>query len=344
MKIVDVEEFLNKPGIYPIIDVRSPSEFNAGHIPGAFNIPLFDDFERCRIGTMYKQENRKKAIKEGLDIAGRKIPGFIKKIKSFKGRRNFRIHCWRGGMRSESFAWLLDTMGSNTIVLRGGYKSFRTYLLNSFNESLSLVILSGSSGSGKTEILHTLKDYGEQVIDLEGIANHKGSAFGGIGKNSQLTTEQFQNNLFYIFRSFNTRERIWLEDENMIIGSVALPETLWEVMTNSPRIRIELPKERRIRRLVKEYSNYDKDLIETQIRKIEKRLGNLNMNKSIEALYQNKPEKVAEILLTYYDKAYYKNFLSKKELCMRTFSFNNEDTETIAGIILNQVKQTPVLI
>mgnify|MGYP003349536217 CR=1 FL=1 len=198
----------------PIVDVRTPAEFEQGHIPGAINLPLFSNEERKIIGTLYKKEGKQPAIRKGLEIVGPKLATLVAEINNIKknffpttsppsskdrvGIGSILFHCWRGGMRSSSVAWLAQMAGYASTTLQGGYKTYRNYVLQSFHSSINLKIIGGYTGSGKTIILEELKKQGEQIINLEHLAHHKGSAFGAFGQEKQPTQEQFENNLMCI--------------------------------------------------------------------------------------------------------------------------------------------------
>ena len=190
---VDIKRFLELSETTAIADVRSPSEFLAGHIPGAINIPLFDDKEREAVGIKYKKEGRIPAIIEGLKHSG---PAMMSKLEQgLKASKNgsLLVHCWRGGMRSEAMAWLFSLGDLEIGLLEGGYKAYRHHVAESLGEKRKLIVLGGMTGSSKTHILRCLESIGQQVIDLELIANHKGSAFGALGQPPQPTTEHFAN-------------------------------------------------------------------------------------------------------------------------------------------------------
>ncbi|MGE4332621.1 MAG: tRNA 2-selenouridine(34) synthase MnmH, partial [Macellibacteroides sp.] len=192
--VLMADDFLEQSKTGIMIDVRSPSEFEAGHIPGARNLPLFSDNERAEIGTRYVQYGKDNAVERGLEIVGPKLAGFVKQARLWADGTPIYMYCWRGGMRSGSMAWLFRTAGLTTYLLSGGYKAYR----NSFAQLLEahpwqLLILGGPTGCGKTEVLHQLQRMEQQVIDLEGLAHHKGSAFGSLGETAQPSTEQFTN-------------------------------------------------------------------------------------------------------------------------------------------------------
>ena len=317
------KEFLKKGIDIPIIDVRSPAEYAQAHIPGAVNLPLFNNEERATVGTIYKQKNKDKAILEGLKIVGPKMAGFVIKAKKISKNNKILIHCWRGGMRSGSMAWLFQTTGLNVEILDGGYKAYRQFIKKEFANNANILILSGSTGSGKTDILKELQKLGEQVIDLEGIAHHKGSAFGAIGEKKQNSTEQFENNLYKAWAKLDLKKRIWVEDESKAIGLNHIPEEIFFQMRNSPVVKINVPKEVRIKRLVKEYTNTDKEILIYHLNRIKKRLGPNETKLAIESVRNGDMTYAVDLSLTYYDKAYNYGLL-KREL------------ETISELNLNE--------
>ena len=303
-KELEIEQFLALRKSLPVIDVRSPAEFDNGHIPGAFNLPIFDNEERSLVGTLYKQKGREQAILAGLDIIGPKMSSLVTGSKKISKNNEVLIHCWRGGMRSASFAWLLNTAGINARTLIKGYKSYRNFVLSSFADPVNILVVGGETGSGKTDIIKKLHEKGEQVIDLEGLAHHKGSSFGSIGQLPQPQAEQFENDLAEEWRGLDPAKRVWLEDESKNIGKVFLPEELWSKMKLAPIIRLSVPKSERVKRLVREYGKADRTQLREAIERIEKRLGGLAFKQSLEALDKNDLAAVAEITLVYYDKAY----------------------------------------
>ena len=316
MQSVGVIDFLQSRHSIPIIDVRSPGEFADGHIHGAVNLPLFLDEERARVGTTYTQVGKTAAIELGLEIVGPKMNALAKTAKTLAVNGKLNIHCWRGGMRSEKMAWLFELVGIETAVLKGGYKAFRQQLLDDFSNIDHLILLQGPTGSGKTMILHELENLGEQILDLEYHANHKGSAFGALGMGGQPTTAQFQNNLYEDLLKLDTSKRIWIESESLSIGKVYLPQTLWEIMNRSSVIEIELEKSIRAKRIVNEYGQIDKKLLASSIEKIQSRFGGDRVNKSLALLDEGRLEEVTMLLLEYYDKSYTfsKNKYKEKEV------------------------------
>ena len=299
-----VVEFLEKACSTPIIDVRSPAEFMQAHVPGAVNVPLFSNDERAQVGTCYKQIGRDEAVLLGLELVGPKLADFVKAARQIAPAGEVLVHCWRGGMRSGSFAWLLETAGLRVSTLQGGYKAYRNHLVPTFSVPQNILILGGKTGSGKTDILKALAQLGEQVIDLEGIAHHKGSSFGAIGQASQPSSEQFENELYDHWKDLDPTRPLWLEDESRNVGTCSIPPALWVQMRQSTVAFVEMPKSERIARLVREYACYDPNLLLQATDRIEKRLGGQHHKAAVEALNAGDYAQVADITLVYYDKAY----------------------------------------
>ncbi len=304
MQTLSIDAFLEKSRQNLLLDVRTPAEFEAGHIPGAVNIPLFTNEERVIIGTIYKQQGKQKAILKGLDFIGPRMSGLIKTVEKITKNKTVLLHCWRGGMRSGSVAWILNLYGFEVILLRGGYKTYRNWVLEQFNKPKNIIVLGGSTGSGKTETLHYLQNNGEHIIDLEKIACHKGSAFGAIGEKEPPTQEQFENNLAHEWNAVPADKRLWLEDEGRTIGRKVMPEAIWQQMRLSPLIYLEIPLQNRVKFLVEIYGKYPKEALEESILKVKKRLGGLAAQQALDALNENNLAETAEILLKYYDKTY----------------------------------------
>ncbi len=304
MKHLNPENFLGLRT--PILDTRSPAEYQQGHIEGAHSFPLFSDEERALVGTTFKQKGQKEAFKLGLSLVGPKMRSFIELAENYASEE-LRVHCWRGGMRSSSMGWLLEQYGFRVTVLAGGYKAYRNHILDSFKKPLNLKILTGLTGSGKTEILKEMRNQGAQVIDLEGLANHPGSSFGNQLHLPQPSTEMFQNMIFHSLERFNLQKTIWLEDESFCIGQVHMPEDLFYQMRESPRYQLILPKEVRQEYLVSQYGNMGKVNLIEATRAIRKKLGTEQTEKALELIESGHLFEAAGVLLTYYDRMYGKN-------------------------------------
>jgi tRNA 2-selenouridine synthase len=309
---IGITKFLELADNIPVIDVRSPSEYEAGHIPGSICIPLFDDIERAAVGTRYKKEGRIPAILEGLKLSASTMS--FKLEQALKSAKNGKllVHCWRGGMRSESMAWLFSLGDIETEVLDGGYKSYRHYILESLSRKSNMIVLGGMTGSSKTHILKYLKESNHQVIDLEGLANHKGSAFGSLGQPPQPSTEHFANLLFNKWRNTDHNFPFWVEDESRNIGSVFMPEKFYLNMQDTPAIILMMDLKTRLPRLMQEYTSYPPEILISSISKISKRLGGNNTKDAITAVEAGDFEKAIEITLYYYDKAYMFGLKKKK--------------------------------
>ena len=317
---------------------------------------MFSDEERAIVGTAYKQESREKAIKHGLDIFGPKMKSMVEDVERILDLRlqnadlnsnkseieNPRLpdgqvkskivllYCWRGGMRSGAVGWLLDVYGFKVYTLVGGYKKFRTRVLDTFKLPFDLNILGGYTGAGKTEVIKELERVGEQVIDLEEIANHKGSAFGNIGLPAQPTQEMFENILSIQLRTLRYESKndspnsnpqliidhlpIWLEDESQRIGLINLPRDLWHTMRRSPLYFLDIPFEERLKHIVEEYGCFEKEKMIDAILRIKERLGGLEAKKAIEFLNEDNTLESFRILLKYYDKWYTKGLHNRENI------------------------------
>jgi len=324
---LNIKDFLNRSAIIPVIDVRSPSEFSNGHIPGAYNIPLFDDKEREIVGTTYKKEGRRKAILKGLQLTGPTMNLKLELAIELAKENRLLVHCWRGGMRSEAMAWLFSLGDIETQILDGGYKSYRHHVLEKISEKRKYIVLGGLTGSGKTEILNYMKGIGHQVIDLEGIACHKGSAFGSLGQSAQPTSEHFANLLYHEVEKTDRDKVVWLEDESKNIGSVFMPDLFYTNLRESSVIAIVMDVETRMPRLLKEYSAYPKEELISSIKRISKRLGGDNTNEALRGVGESNFSRAIEITLNYYDKTY---LFGLKKRPAEMIRYMETDTDEIA--------------
>lgn len=299
-----IEDFMRRNEA-PLLDVRAPSEYARGHIPGAISFPLFSDDERAEVGTLYKQEGKRTAVLRGLEMVGPRFAELVRQAYAIaNGRNQLRVYCWRGGMRSGSMAWLLNTAGLRVIQLEGGYKVWRNYALEMFSRKFPLRVLGGYTGSGKTEILLRVQQQGAQVLDLEALASHKGSSFGAIGMAPQPTQEHFENKLAFELTLLDPALPTWVEDESRMIGKLTLPEAFWLQKNQSPVFFLEVNQQVRIRRLVAEYAVCDLEILRAAVLRISKKLGGVRTKEALEALDNNDLATVAERTLYYYDKAY----------------------------------------
>jgi tRNA 2-selenouridine synthase len=287
-----------------VVDVRSEDEYKQGHIPNAVNLPLLNNQERAIVGTLYKQKGNREAVQKGFELTGGKFAEFIEQAKALSVNNTISVYCWRGGMRSNIMAWLFSTAGYEVNLLKGGYKVFRNFALQQLDIKRNYLILGGKTGSGKTEMLQHLKNQGEQVVDLEALAHHKGSAFGALGQAEQPSNEQFENNLFWELNWLSDSKTIWLENESRLIGKNKLPDALYEQMRNASVVEMLLPLELRVQRILAEYGTFPTETLANITRKIEKKLGNLRMNQAITHLQNNELKQWALMMLVYYDDFY----------------------------------------
>jgi tRNA 2-selenouridine synthase len=325
----DPENFLKEKVNIPIADVRTPLEYSRGHIPGATLFPLFSNEERAEVGKLYALYGHERAIERGYELAGQKLKYYLNEAFKLASGSRLAIYCWRGGMRSASIAWLLGFAGFRIHILDGGYRAYRRYCRTSFSKSARIIIVGGYTGSGKTEILHSLEKRGEQVINLEALSHHKGSAFGWIGENSQPSQEQFENNLADQWQKLDLSKNIWIEDESINIGRIQVPRPIFTQMELAPVIIIETEKKQRIQRLVKDYQWGTKEDLILVFNRISKRIGSSNSKQAIEAIEKNELQFAAEIALVYYDKTYAE--LLKKRHNQHCYSLEYNDNPNILG-------------
>jgi tRNA 2-selenouridine synthase len=347
-----IEEFLALGAGAPMFDVRSPGEFTHASIPGAYTFPLFTNEERAAVGTLYKQSSREAAIKTGLDFFGIKMRRMVEEAEQIiqqhpignrpAAEQTVLVHCWRGGMRSAAIAWLLDLYGYRVYTLNGGYKSFRNWVMETLANPGPIQVLGGYTGSGKTDLLQVLKNrHAQPVVDLEGIAHHKGSAFGAIEMPPQPSQEMFENRLAIAIHQIRcipayTQTPIWMEDESQRIGSVNLPSFFWEPFRQQPVLFLEIPFEERLAYLARTYGKLNKGDIASAITRIQKRLGGLEAKTALGCLVEGNITECFRILLRYYDKKYEKSLLQRENAArqVQNFSLTSVDADQNAQSIL----------
>lgn len=301
---ITFQELMKLPGRMPVLDVRTPDEFAKGHMPGADNLPLFDNEERARVGTIYKRQGREAAILLGFDLAGPKWSSFIRQALIRAPEKKLAVHCWRGGMRSGAMAWALDLYGFDTYVIKGGYKSYRRWVLQQSNMPYLLQVIGGMTGSGKTKILHELDRLGEQTIDLEDLAQHQGSSYGTLNRLVQPSQEQFENNLAARLSQLHHNREIWVEDESGNIGKCMIPRCFWDQIRKAPLFDLQVDAEQRVETLVNEYGSLDKAFLVECTDRIRKRLGLMHTKQAITAIHEDRMADFIRLVLVYYDKAY----------------------------------------
>ena len=285
-----------------IVDVRSPAEFTTGHIPGAVNIPLFSNEERAIVGTAYAKSGNQRAVEIGLEIVGPKLSSYVKQARALG--KPLIIYCWRGGMRSASMCWLFQTAGMDVRTIPRGYKGYRAWGLNLIAKPWKLRVVCGRTGSGKTHYLHDLAARGEQVLDLEGLAHHKGSSFGAIGLPPQPTTEHFMNLVAEQLQKFTLDKTVWVEDESRNVGSVSVPEVLFNAMQRAPIEMLDVPRTLRVQNLVADYGQASHADLIAAFERLRRKLGGERCNQAIEAISAGDLAAAAELALDYYDQTY----------------------------------------
>jgi tRNA 2-selenouridine synthase len=301
---VTIEQLIQQAEHTPVIDVRSPGEFAHAHFPNAINLPLLNNEERAIVGTTYKHEGNQTAVLKGYELVGHKFADYIKQAIKIAPHKKINVYCWRGGLRSNIMAFVLHTVGFEVNLLQGGYKTYRKWVLECLEKPQKMSIVGGKTGSGKTYVLNELKALGEQVIDLEALAHHKGSAFGGIGELPQPSVEMFENKLAMQWNLLNPIKILWLENESRMIGTVRIPPKIFEAMRIATTYDIQISLGRRIQHIAEVYGKYDVKLLEECTRKLEKKLGNLRMQQAIDFLLAKDVNSWIFMLLEYYDSSY----------------------------------------
>ena len=327
---IDIENFITLNKSLPLVDVRSPVEFQNGHIPGSLNIPLFSDEERSLIGTTYKRDGQEKAIILGESFAEPKINQYLQQAENVSKNSELIVLCFRGGLRSQRFSKLLSDNGFHIYRLEKGYKSYRNLVQQSFTGKYPLQVLGGKTGCGKTDILIELNKQKEQVIDLEGLSNHRGSAFGSIGQFNQPTTEQFENELFENITRLDINKRIWVEDESLNIGRVYIPKDFYAQMKIAPLIVLEMERILRIDRLCNDYSTDGSGPLIDGIKKIHKRLGGERADEAIKDVESGDFHSAASIILEYYDKCYTYGLSKKVNRQIEYIKMDKDDPSLMA--------------
>ena len=241
-----------------IIDARTEAEYDEDRVPGARNWPTLTNEERIVVGTVYKQVNQFEAKKRGAAMAARNIAGHIDREVLAKPKDWKPLaYCWRGGKRSGSLSLILDQIGFRTTLVEGGYKAFRAAVVADIPAQaarLDFQVVCGTTGSGKTRLLHALAAQGAQVLDLEGLANHRSSVLGAIPGVAQPTQKRFDTLIWDCLRRFDASRPVFVESESKKVGNVAIPTRLVECMRKSPCINLSLPIDERIALLLEDYT------------------------------------------------------------------------------------------
>ena len=334
-----IEDFLELDA--PIVDVRSPGEYQQGHIPGAHNLPLFTDAERAAVGTTYKQEGRQSAVQLGLELVGPKLATIAAALQAIPapGKTALGIHCWRGGMRSASVAWLAGTLDLPVVLLEGGYKRFRHWVLAAMEKPRPLLVLGGRTGTGKTDLLLELQRRGAAVVDLEGLANHRGSSFGGLGLPPQPTNEHYENLLAFALSQCPSPGPLWVEAESAQVGRCRIPAGLWAQMGQAPAVEIQRPMDERVERLVAVYGALGQQPLREATERIARRLGPQRTALALGAIDQSDWAEACRQMLDYYDRCYDHDLGRRSQPPLRQFDLTGLNEPKAAALLLNQANQ-----
>lgn len=293
------------------VDVRSPLEYGEDHMPGAINVPLLTDSERAEIGTLYKQTGPHEARIRGLELTAHRFPAMVSEIAAAAAGRPILVYCWRGGLRSKTVTSILQLTGFKAVQLQGGYKSFRNGVIayfEPFHPPGPLVVVHGMTGIGKTPFLLGLNDKNCAVVDLEGLACHRGSAFRELGLSQDLSQKRFETLLWDAFRKVPPGQPVVVEGESKRIGRLSLPGNMYEVMGESVKVWCDASLETRVKRLMEEYGKPEyRQGMAAALERIRKRLGGAKHAEIAGYLERWEMEPfMAELVKSYYDKVYYK--------------------------------------
>lgn len=337
---ISIKDFLAAlPGTV-CLDVRSPGEYAAGHLPGARSFPLFSDAERALVGTAYKHQSAARALEMGLLYVGPKMSSFVREARLLAAGKPVLLYCWRGGQRSAAMAWLLAQAGIEVQVLEGGYKAWRQYAHQLFQQPWLMRVVGGFTGSGKTETLQHLQRLGAQVLDLEALALHKGSAFGGMEADAQPSNEQFINLLAMRLLELDPQKPLWIEDESRMIGSINLPTALFSQMEAAPCFLLEVSIQRRIKRLLAEYGRAKSEVLQQNFKRIGKKIGGQQVNEALQALAEGDLTTAASIALRYYDKAYALDLKAKEPAQLQPVVVAQEEALVYAQKLIELTTET----
>ncbi len=295
-----------------IVDVRTPKEYLEDHIPGAINIPIFDDDERAIIGTLYKQKGKEIAVETGIEITSPKLQDFYNKYLNLsKQYKQIVLYCFRGGMRSTSLVDFLNEIGLKVLKLDGGYKAYRNYVLK-YLENLSIkhqfIVLHGHTGTGKTMLLEELEKKGVCVLNLEALAQNSGSVYGEIFYSGKAPSQKWFDSLVVKILRESKYKNILMESESKKIGKVTLCKTFWDTMIQGKHILINSSVENRVKRLVEDYTKYntqDDEYLKKSTSRLKDTIGNQAVEDLINKIEDKNYESVASFLIqNYYDKLY----------------------------------------
>ncbi|QRN86514.1 tRNA 2-selenouridine(34) synthase MnmH [Clostridia bacterium] len=290
------------------VDVRSPKEFMEDHIPGAVNLPILDDDQRKIVGTLYKQQGKEEASKKGVELVLPVLGGKLEQLRQLENQGTLVLYCWRGGLRSKSMSDLAAAAGIEVKRIKGGYKEYRKYVMQEF-EQLKLppfYSLYGLTGTGKTEIIEILEKRGVYTLNLEKYANHRGSVFGSVGLGEQPSQKHFDSVLLRELQQIPVDAPTIIEGESSRIGKLFIAKNVFTHLLNSNKILVYDSVENRAKRIIKEYTKIqsNEELIQA-VSFLGRRIGKQKVNQFVEAIEKEEYQQVVEeLLIKYYDPLY----------------------------------------
>lgn len=334
IECLPIDQFLQMPG--QCFDVRSPAEFLQGHLLGARSLPLLNDCERAAVGTTYKRIGQQQAVLQGLSFVAPKLEALVQNAIADLPKEGYaKVYCWRGGLRSSSVAMLLRAANVKTVTLQGGYKAFRRWVLNVLQQPFNCRVLGGLTGSGKTAVLQALKSQGAQILDLEKLANHRGSVFGACNS-PQPTVEHFENAIALQLASLNPKQPIWLEDESRMIGKCKIPDTLFAAIKIAPLYIIERSLEVRLEQLETDYWQLPAVTLIAATKRLHKKLGGVRTQAICADITAGNFKQATLELMKYYDQAYYSEMQRRQPIHLMSNTSLGLSDEAWAELLYKQ--------
>ncbi|MCR3922747.1 MAG: tRNA 2-selenouridine(34) synthase MnmH [Firmicutes bacterium] len=340
--LLSVDQLITNRARYYVVDVRSPSEYAQAHIPGAVNVPLLDNEERVQVGTTYWEEGTDRAKEVGLSLVAPRLPQMIEKILQAAESKEVVIYCWRGGTRSRSVCSVMEALNYPVWQLAGGYKGFRRYIHNYLDEKkldVPIFVLNGLTGVGKTRVIHILQAQGAPALDLEGLANHRGSAFGAVGLGEAHSQKDFEALLALALMQYEHAPYLIVEGEGKRIGPVILPTFLFEAMGNGPHILLEATLALRGQRIVEEYQGREDNIEElvAALQSLRKRLGKEKSEELVALIRQGDLQTVAEALCVLHYDLFYRDSQKNKDAYIAVVNLDKlaEGANAVLAVIEN---------
>lgn len=326
-----------------IIDVRSEGEFTEDHIPGAINLPVLNNEERAEVGTIYKQVSPFTARKVGAALVYQNLSRHLREHFTHK-EKDYRplVYCWRGGQRSNSMAWVLGQIGWRITVIEGGYKTYRAYVREQLAKlplDFTYQVLCGKTGSGKTYILRQMQQRGAQVLDLENLANHRGSLLGEEWHDKPLaqpSQKYFESLLLQQLQSFDSRFLVWVESESNKIGQVYVPQSLWLQMKQASCVEIHVPTAARVKFLLQQYPHLIEhpDVLQAKLEHLKERYGKKKLSQWYEAIAKQAwADLFQDLLASHYDPTYTHSMQRDFHNVKQEFSLPNLSDTSIAKLL-----------